>query len=190
MTPARAALSLLGPGQTGRIWAEINALQERGEGKLVATPSLITADQTRAVIEQGTELPYQVGSSASNTHTVAFRKAELRLDVVPQITPQGEIHLDLDLRRDSVGELTSYGYAIDTKRLQTQVRVADGGTLIIGGIYIDDHNQQKHQLPGWFETSWIGAIFSSHQQRRQRQELLIFISPKMLPVGPATEETP
>lgn len=189
-SPARAALSLLGPGQTGRIWAEITALQERGQGKLVATPSLITADQTRAVIEQGTELPYQIGSSAGNSHTIAFRKAELRLDVLPQITPQGEIHLDLDLRRDSVGELTGNGYAIDTKRLQTQVRVLDGGTLVIGGIFIDDHNDQRHGLPGLSESSWLGRLFSSKQQRRQRQELLIFITPKMLPIGPDPQGAP
>lgn len=180
LTPARAALSLLGPGQSARIWAEITALQERGQGKLVATPSLITADQTRAVIEQGTELPYQVGSTASNTHTIAFRKAELRLDVLPQITPEGEIHLDLDLRRDSVGELTGNGYSIDTKRLQTQVRVADGGTLVIGGIYIDDHNQQRHQWPGTSDSSWWAALWGQSQRRTKRQELLIFITPKML----------
>ncbi|MDI9329809.1 MAG: secretin N-terminal domain-containing protein [Alphaproteobacteria bacterium] len=189
LSPARAALSLLGPGQTGRVWAEISALQERGQGKLVATPSLITADQTRAIIEQGTELPYQVGSSAGNSHTIAFRKAELRLDVVPQITPEGEIHLDLDLRRDSVGELTGNGYAIDTKRLQTQVRVPDGGTLIIGGIYIDDHNDQRHQIPGLTE-GWLGRLFGRTQQRRQRQELLIFITPKMLPIGPTHAGAP
>ena len=75
-SPARAALTLIGPGQSGQILAEISALEERGQGKLVATPSLVTADQARAVIEQGTELPYQVGSTASNTHTIAFRKAE------------------------------------------------------------------------------------------------------------------
>lgn len=189
-TPGRVALSLLGPGQTGRVWAEISALQERGQGKLVATPSLITADQTRAVIEQGTELPYQVGSAASNNHTVAFRKAELRLDVWPQITPNGEIHLELDVRRDSVGELTSNGYAIDTKRLQTQVRVPDGGTLVIGGIYIDDQNRLQHQWPWLSEASWLGRIFGFRQQRDQRHELLIFITPKMLPMASASQEAP
>ncbi|MEY2622710.1 MAG: Type pilus biosis and competence protein PilQ precursor [Pseudomonadota bacterium] len=189
-TPGRVALSLLGPGQTGRVWAEISALQERGQGKLVATPSLITADQTRAVIEQGTELPYQVGSAASNSHTVAFRKAELRLDVWPQITPHGEIHLDLDVRRDSVGELTGNGYAIDTKRLQTQVRVPDGGTLVIGGIYIDDQNRTQHQWPWLSETSWLGRFFRTRQQRDQRHELLIFITPKMLPNESARQVAP
>ncbi len=181
--PARAALTLLGPNQSGRVLAELSALEERGLGRLVATPSLITADQTRALIEQGTELPYQVGSSAGNSHTIAFRKAELRLDVQPRITPQGEIHLELDLRRDSVGELTGNGYAIDTKRLQTQVRVADGGTLVIGGIYIDDFNDARHHLPGTANWGWFNLFFGRSQQRKQRHELLIFITPKMLPVA-------
>jgi type IV pilus assembly protein PilQ len=180
LSPARAALTLLGPTQSSQIVAEISALEERGQGKLVATPSLVTADQTRATIEQGTELPYQVGSTASNTHTIAFRKAELRLDVLPQITPAGEIQLELDLRRDSVGELTANGYAIDTKRLQTQVRVADGGTLVIGGIYIDDFNDQHHHLPGLGDIPWLNWLFGQSQQRKQRQQLMIFITPKML----------
>jgi type IV pilus assembly protein PilQ len=184
LTPARAVLTLLGPSQSSRIVAEISALEERGHGKLVATPSLVTADQTRAIIEQGTELPYQVGSSASNTHTVTFRKAELRLDVLPHITPQGEIHLELDLRRDSVGELTGNGYAIDTKRLQTQVRVPDGGTLVIGGIYIDDANEQRHHVPGLGDIPLLGWLLGQSQQRKQRNELLIFITPKMLPADP------
>lgn len=190
LMPARAALTLIGPAQTGRIAAEISALEERGLGKLVATPSLVTADQTRAVIEQGTELPYQVGSSASNTHTVMFRKAELRLDVLPHITPQGEIHLDLDLRRDSVGELTAYGYAIDTKRLQTQVRVPDGGTLVIGGIYIDDVNSQRHHLPGLGDIPVLSWLLGQRQQRKQRTELLIFITPKMLHSAPLADVAP
>jgi type IV pilus assembly protein PilQ len=173
-------LTLLGPSQSSRVVAEISALEERGQGRLVATPSLVTADQTRAIIEQGTELPYQVGSSASNSHTVTFRKAELRLDVLPHITPQGDIQLDLDLRRDSVGELTNNGYAIDTKRLQTQVRVPDGGTLVIGGIYIDDANEQRHHLPGLGQIALLGWLFGQSQQRKQRTELLIFITPKML----------
>lgn len=193
LAPARAVLTLLGPSQSSRVVAEISALEERGQGKLVATPSLVTAEQTRAVIEQGTELPYQVGSSASNTHTVTFRKAELRLDVLPHITPQGEISLDLDLRRDSVGELTGNGYAIDTKRLQTQVRVPDGGTLVIGGIYIDDANEQKHRLPGLGDIPVLGWLLGQSQQRKQRNELLIFITPKMLPadsLGAAAPKPP
>ena len=186
LTPARAAITLLGPTQSSQIVAEISALEERGQGKLVATPSVVTADQARAVIEQGTELPYQVGSSASNTHTIAFRKAELRLDVLPQITPKGEIQLDLDLRRDSVGELTADGYAIDTKRLQTQVRVPDGGTLVIGGIFIDDFNDQRHHLPGLGDIPWLRWLFGQSQQRKQRQELMVFITPKMLSLDVGT----
>ena len=190
LSPARAVLTLLGPSQSSRVVAEISALEERGQGRLVATPSLVTADQTRAIIEQGTELPYQVGSSASNSHTVTFRKAELRLDVLPHITPQGDIQLDLDLRRDSVGELTNNGYAIDTKRLQTQVRVPDGGTLVIGGIYIDDANEQRHHLPGLGQIPLLGWLFGQSQQRKQRTELLIFITPKMLNSEPWVETAP
>jgi type IV pilus assembly protein PilQ len=187
-SPGKVSLTLLGATQSRQIAAEISALEERGLGKLIATPSLVTADQARAVIEQGTELPYQAGSTASNTHTVAFRKAALVLDVLPQITPKDEIHLVLDLQRDSVGSLTADGYAIDTKRLQTQVRVPDGGTLIIGGIYIDDHNDQQHHVPGLGDIPILKWLWGQSQQIRQRQELMIFITPKILTVeAPATD---
>lgn len=189
-SPGKAALTLLGPTQSRQITAEISALEERGQGKLIATPSLVTADQARAVIEQGTELPYQAGSTASNTHTVAFRKAALVLDVLPQITPKDEIQLVLDLQRDSVGALTTDGYAIDTKRLQTQVRVPDGGTLIIGGIYIDDHNDQQHQVPFLGELPVLKWLLGQSQQIRQRQELMIFITPKILSVEAPTDPAP
>jgi type IV pilus assembly protein PilQ len=189
-SPGKASLTLLGPTQSRQISVEISALEERGLGKLIATPSLVTADQARAVIEQGTELPYQAGSNASNTHTVAFRKAALVLDVLPQITPKDEIHLVLDLQRDSVGSLTADGYAIDTKRLQTQVRVPDGGTLIIGGIYIDDHHDQQHHVPGWGDIPILKWLFGQSQQIHQRQELMIFITPKILTVEAPAADAP
>ena len=97
----------------------------------LSNPRVVTADQAKTVIEQGTELPYQV-AAASGATTLAFRKANLKLEVTPQITPEGGIVFDLDISKDNVGQITPAGFAIDTKHVKTQVLVEDGGTVMIG----------------------------------------------------------
>ena len=104
------------------------------KGRVVSSPRVVTADQTKALIEQGTELPYQVATSSGAT-SIAFRKANLKLEVTPQITPEGNIILDLDVNKDSVGQSTAAGFAINTKHVKTQVLVENGGTVVIGGIF-------------------------------------------------------
>lgn len=176
---ATLALSLFDPARTLRLSVELSALEAEGLGKVVASPRLVTADQAKAVIEQGTELPYQV-SAGNGATSIAFRKANLRLEVTPRITPEGSITMDLDVHKDSVGQSTPAGFAIDTKHVSTQVRVDDGGTVMIGGIYETSENQNLAGVPGLRDLPGVGWLFGNRSNKRSKQELLIFLSPKML----------
>jgi type IV pilus assembly protein PilQ len=177
---ASLALSLFDPARTLRLSVELSALEAEGLGKVVASPRLVTADQAKAVIEQGTELPYQV-SAGNGATSIAFRKANLRLEVTPRITPEGSITMDLDVHKDSVGQSTPAGFAIDTKHVSTQVRVDDGGTVMIGGIFETSDNQNLAGVPGLRDLPGVGWLFGNRSNKRSKQELLIFLSPKMLP---------
>jgi len=177
---ATLALTLFDPARTLRLSMELSALEAEGLGKVVASPRLVTADQAKAVIEQGTELPYQV-SAGNGATSIAFRKANLRLEVTPRITPEGSITMDLDVHKDSVGQSTPAGFAIDTKHVSTQVRVDDGGTVMIGGIYETSDNQNLAGVPGLRDLPGVGWLFGNRSNKRSKQELLIFLSPKMLP---------
>ena len=177
---ATLALTLFDPARTLRLSMELYALEAEGLGKVVASPRLVTADQAKAVIEQGTELPYQV-SAGNGATSIAFRKANLRLEVTPRITPEGSITMDLDVHKDSVGQSTPAGFAIDTKHVSTQVRVDDGGTVMIGGIFETSDNQNLAGVPGLRDLPGVGWLFGNRSNKRSKQELLIFLSPKMLP---------
>ena len=176
---ATLALTLFDPARTLRLSVELSALEAEGLGKVVASPRLVTADQAKAVIEQGTELPYQI-SAGNGATSIAFRKANLRLEVTPRITPEGSITMDLDVHKDSVGQSTPAGFAIDTKPVSTQVRVDDGGTVMIGGIYETSDNQNLAGVPGLRDLPGVGWLFGNRSSKRSKQELLIFLSPKML----------
>jgi type IV pilus assembly protein PilQ len=179
--PAGVALTLYNAAKTSLIAVELSALEANGQGKIVASPRIVTGDQAKAVIEQGTELPYQVASTNSNAHSIAFRKANLRLEVTPQITPEGSIVLDLDINKDSVGQVTPAGFAIDTKHISTQVRVEDGGTVVIGGIFELNELDNQAKVPGWGDIPWLGRLFGQQMRKHLKQELMVFITPKMLP---------
>ncbi|MFM1991182.1 MAG: Type pilus biosis and competence protein pilQ precursor, partial [Pseudomonadota bacterium] len=138
VNPASFAVSLFGSSLTRFVNLEISALEAEQRGKVVSSPRVLTSDQGKAVIEQGTELPYQTATSSGAT-SIAFRKANLKLEVTPQITPEGGIILDVDVNNDTVSQtVTTAGYAIDTKHVQTQVLVENGGTVVIGGIFTQD----------------------------------------------------
>jgi type IV pilus assembly protein PilQ len=139
----------------------------------------VTADQVKALIEQGTELPYQVASSSGAT-SIAFRKANLKLEVTPQITPEGNIILALDVTKDTVGALTPAGYAIDTKHIQTQVLVENGGTVVVGGIFTEELQENESKVPFFGDLPGLGVLFRSRSNSVSKKELLVFITPKML----------
>jgi len=158
---------------------EISALENDGKGKLVSSPRIVTADQTKALIEQGTEFPYQQATSSGAT-SVAFRKANLKLEVTPQITPEGNIILDLDINKDSRGETTAAGIAIDTKHIKTQVLVENGGTVVIGGIFTLDESDSVTKVPVLGDIPYLGNLFKTKTQASTKKEMLVFITPKMI----------
>ncbi len=176
---ASYALSLFSPNASRFLALEISALESDGKGRVVSSPRVVTADQVKALIEQGTEFPYQTATSSGAT-AIAFRKANLKLEVTPQITPEGNIILDLDVNKDTRGETTADGIAIDTKHVQTQVLVENGGTVVIGGIFERTERNQIQKVPLLGDLPAVGNLFKSRNQIDQRSELLIFITPRVL----------
>ncbi|KVO34640.1 type IV pilus secretin PilQ [Burkholderia ubonensis] len=158
---------------------ELSALEAQGRGQIVSSPRVVTADRAKAVVEQGAELPYQakVGNGVSG---VQFRRATLKLEVEPQITPDGRVVLDLDVTKDSVGEPTAAGPAIHTKHVQTRVEVEDGGTVAIGGIYEQLRRDDVTRVPLLGKIPILGALFRHRAQRDQRSELVVFITPTVV----------
>jgi len=176
---ASVALSLFGATSNRFLNLELSALEAEGKGKIVSSPRVITADQVKALIEQGTELPYQTATSSGAT-SIAFRKASMKLEVTPQITPEGSIILDVDVNKDSVGRITTAGYAIDTKHVQTQVLVENGGTVVIGGIYMQSETDNVTKVPLLGDIPVVGHLFKSRAKASARSELLIFLTPKVI----------
>ncbi|MEO5606103.1 MAG: type IV pilus secretin PilQ [Polaromonas sp.] len=158
---------------------ELSALEADGKGKIVSSPRVVTADQVKALIEQGTEFPYQVATSSGAT-SLAFRKANLKLEVTPQITPEGNIILELDVNKDSRGETTAAGIAIDTKHIKTQVLVENGGTVVIGGIFTLEETNNETKVPLLGDVPYLGNLFKSRERTSRKQEMLVFITPKMI----------
>ena len=178
-TPGQFAVSIFSAASQPFLNLEISALEADGKGKVVSSPRVVTADQIEAVIEQGTELPYQV-ASASGATSIAFRKANLKLQVTPQITPEGNIILMLDVTKDTVGQSTPAGYAIDTKHIKTQVLVENGGTVVIGGIFTEDVTDNEAKVPFFGDLPGVGWLFKTKGRTSNKREMLVFITPKTL----------
>ncbi len=173
------AISLFNSSLSRMLNLEISALEADGKGKVVSSPRVVTADQTKALIEQGTELPYQVATSSGAT-SIAFRKANLKLEVTPQITPEGNIILTLDVNKDTVGQQTTAGFAINTKHVQTEVLVENGGTVVIGGIFEMTESNNESRIPVLGEVPYLGALFRTRERTYNKTEMLVFITPKMI----------
>lgn len=180
---ATFAVSLFNSAATRFLNLEISAAEADGKGKIVSSPRIVTADQVKALIEQGTELPYQTVSQ-QGTDT-KFRKANLKLEVTPQITPEGNIILNVDVNKDSVGRATASGFAIDTKHIQTQVLVENGGTVVIGGIYEQNDREDVTKVPLLGDLPGIGNLFKTKTRTASKSELLVFITPRVLTSGTA-----
>ena len=173
------AVSLFSASANRFLNLELSALESDGKGKVVSSPRIITADQVKAIIEQGEELPYQVATSSGAT-SIAFRKANLKLEVTPQITPEGSVILNVDVNKDSRGTLTPQGYAINTKHAQTQVLVENGGTVVIGGIYTQDEGETVNKVPLLGDVPYLGNLFKNKTRTTSKTELLIFLTPKVV----------
>jgi type IV pilus assembly protein PilQ len=176
---ATVAVSLFGSSASRFLNLELSALEADGKGKVVSSPRVVTADQVKALIEQGEELPYQVATSSGAT-SIQFRKANLKLEVTPQITPEGNVILSVDVNKDSRGSLTTQGYAINTKHVQTQAVVENGGTVVIGGIYTLDEQEDVSKVPLLGDLPFLGYLFRSTTRTSNKTELLIFLTPKVM----------
>jgi type IV pilus assembly protein PilQ len=186
VSPAgRIAVALLGSDYI--VDLELSALQAEGRGEIKSSPHVITANQKEASIEQGVEIPYQQAASSGAT-TVEFKKAVLSLKVTPQITPDNRIILDLNVKKDSVGSVivTSGGVgvpSIDTREISTQVLVNDGQTVVLGGILETEERKDETKVPYIGDVPVLGRLFKTTRRTNNKDELLIFVTPKILHEG-------
>lgn len=158
---------------------ELSALESDGKGKIISSPRVVTANQVEALIEQGTELPYQEASSSGAT-SVSFRKAMLSLKVTPHITPDGNVMMNVDVNKDAVGVETVSGFAIDTKHVKTSVLVENGGTVVIGGIYTQEERNQVNKIPLLGDLPGLGNLFRNTSRFDNKTELLVFLTPRIV----------
>lgn len=177
--PATFALSLFNSSANRYLNLELSALEADGRGKIVSSPRVVTADQVKAIIEQGVEYPYQT-AAASGATTLAFRRAGLKLEVTPQITPEGNVILDVQVNKDSPGEILLGARAINTKRVQTQVLVENGGTVVIGGIFESEEQDGESKVPFLGDVPIVGNLFKTRNKTSNKSELLVFITPKVV----------
>lgn len=182
--PVPGATSALGLA-VGRIGSyllqlELSALLAEGRGEDIASPKVITANQTEALIESGVEIPYQEASSSGAT-TVSFKKAVLALRVTPQITPDDRIMLDLQVNQDTRGTPDVLGVPpINTRNVTTQVLVDDGETVVLGGVYSQVDRMSSDRVPFFGDLPYLGFLFKKNRTEKNRTELLIFVTPKIL----------
>jgi len=166
---------------------ELSAAQAEGKGEVVSSPRVITANQKEATIEQGVEIPYQESSSSGAT-TTQFKKAVLSLKVTPQITPDNRVILDLAVNKDSVGQNVAsatggFVPSIDTRKILTQVLVNDGQTVVLGGILETEKRDTENKVPLLGDIPVLGHLFKSSNKTNNKDELLIFITPKIMREG-------
>jgi len=166
---------------------ELSAAQAETRAEVISSPRVITANQKEATIEQGTEIPYQQSASSGAT-TISFKKAVLSLKVTPQITPDNRIILDLDVKKDSIGTITvtSGGVnvpSIDTKEIITQVLMNDGQTVVLGGVLETERRDDQTKVPYLGDIPILGNLFKQTTKRNNKDELLIFVTPKIVREG-------
>jgi len=163
---------------------ELSALESEGEGEVISTPRVITANQAEAYIQQGVEIPYEQSTSSGAT-AVQFKEAVLELKVTPLITPDNRIQMDLNVKQDTVGEIfqTSRGGSvpsIDTRELMTTVLVANGDTVVLGGIFQDEKSSREEKVPWLGDIPVAGALFRRRANDTKKRELLIFVTPTIV----------
>jgi type IV pilus assembly protein PilQ len=163
---------------------ELSALESEGEGEVISTPRVVTANQTEAFIQQGVEIPYEEATSSGAT-SVQFKEAVLELRVTPLITPDNRVQLDLNVKQDTVGVIyeTSRGGSvpsIDTRELETSVLVNHGETVVLGGIFQDERLRSEDKVPYLSSIPGVGALFRRRSNETKKRELLIFVTPVII----------
>ena len=180
--PGSVGLTLFNSSLSGMLNLEINALELDGRGKVISSPRVVTADKVKASIEQGNDIPYQTNTQLGGPGQIQFRKAVLRLEVTPQITPEGSVFLDVKVNKDTPSATVSGsgGVAIDTKNVVTQVLVENGGTVVLGGIYQQTERTTVTKIPLLGDIPVVGNLFKDQFKQNNRTELLIFITPRVI----------
>lgn len=173
------AFSLFSSAANRFLNLELSALEADGKGKIISSPRVVTEDKQVAVIEQGVELPYEQATSSGAT-SISFKKANLRLEVTPQITPDGNVVLEVDVNKDSKGEETRAGFAINTQHVKTKVMVENGGTVVLGGIYQQTERNNVTKVPLLGDVPLLGYLFKTSGRESSKTELLVFITPKIV----------
>jgi type IV pilus assembly protein PilQ len=158
---------------------ELTAMESDGRGKVVSSPRVTTANQHKAKIASGTEIPYAEASS-SGAATISFKSAVLSLEVTPQITPDNKIIMELDVTKDSVGEVYAGVPSIKTQNISTQVLVGNGETAVLGGIYEQTQRNDVSKVPFFGDLPVMGRLFQRKTTQNDRTELLIFVTPKIM----------
>lgn len=179
VTAPTLAASLFSAASNRFLNLELSALEADGKGKIISSPRVVTEDKHVAVIEQGVELPYLEASTAGNS-TIVFKKANLRLEVTPQITPDGNVVLEVNVHKDSKGDITPAGFAINTQHVQTKVMVENGGTVVLGGIYQQTETNNVSKVPLLGDLPVVGYLFKTTARANTKSELLVFITPKII----------
>ena len=179
-TAATSSVALVHALSSGALALELSAQQAQNKAKVISSPRVLTQDRKEAVIESGTEVPYQEASSSGATST-SFKKAVLGMTVTPQITPDGQIIMDIKVNKDSVNRNCGASEpCIDTKRLDTKAMVENGGTLILGGIYEEENSEGVSKVPLLGDIPVVGNLFKSRSRNTSKKELLIFITPRIV----------
>jgi type IV pilus assembly protein PilQ len=181
-SPSSIGLTLFNSGVTSVLNLELSALELDGRGKVISSPRVVTADKVKASIEQGNDIPYQTNTQLGGPGQIQFRKAVLRLEVTPQITPEGSVFLDVKVNKDTPSATVSGsgGIAIDTKNVTTQVLVDNGGTVVLGGIYQQTERTTVTKVPWLGDIPVVGNLFKDQFKQNNRTELLIFITPRVI----------
>jgi type IV pilus assembly protein PilQ len=179
------ALTLINLGSGNLINLELSALEADTRGKVISSPRVVTADNQKAHIEQGTEIPYVTPGSANTPATVAFKKAVLRLEVTPQITPDNRIIMTVEVRKDNVGQYVDLGGgfrvpSIDTRNVTTQIHINNGDTAVIGGIFEEAITNDVTKVPLLGDIPFLGYLFKTTGRNSEKQELLIFLTPRVV----------
>ena len=177
--PAAAAELAVGKIGSYLLQLELQALQVEGKGEVISAPRVITANQKEATIEQGTDIPYQQSTSSGAT-SVSFKKAVLSLKVTPHITPDDRIIMDLVVNKDSIGQIFAGVPSIDTNNVSTQVLVDNGETVVLGGVYSQTNRKDVTRVPFFSDLPYLGALFKTTSQTANKDELLIFVTPKIV----------
>lgn len=177
--------TLLNLGNGNALGFELSALENSNRGKVLSSPRLLTTDNRKALIEQGTEIPYVTPASGDSPPTISFKKAVLKLEVTPQITPNGRVIMDLEIRKDTIGQLVNVQGggqvpSIDTRNMKNQITVADGQTVVLGGVYEITNRDDITKIPFFGDIPGLGNLFKNKSKSEEKGELLIFITPHVI----------